>query len=493
MMLSCPQWIQDAAGTSEQKAENAGQVLVDETPEAVAKAREYLEKWSPDAEPGNLKTRSFRVAVRLLEIGVSESTALVLLGEWNDRRAGSAVSLEQLQIQVRDATLYMRKPRGILSPDNASGFTAVEDEPEERTEESDDEASAKSFPFTLAKDITLAPKKFIIDDLVGVGEVSSWYGEPDSGKSTAILHAGCCTASGLLFCGKRILTPGPVLYVAAERGAVVKRRILAWCKHHEVTDLPLAVVDNAVNLRTSMVDTCRIIATANTLAETCGASVVWIIFDTLNRVLAGGDENSPADMGNLIAAVDRVNRETGAHCSTVHHTPLGKLRLRGHSSLLGALDLTVQVAKGDWGGVEIRADKANDLVEKPKFNFNFKSIPLFTDPETGVRTTAPVLVPMEAPDPFEGRLTPEQEAVFDSIKKLVADNPGRAFSASEAFQNPTEWAALGDAEKSAFRRVLNELNETQRILKVSAKGKKTLYKLADPTNPTKPNESPCPS
>jgi hypothetical protein len=277
-----------------------------------------------------------------------------------------------------------------------------------------------------------------------------------------------------------------VLYVAAERGAVVKRRVLAWCKEFGISDLPLAVVDNAVNLRTNIVDAQRIVSTAQDLAALCGGvAPVWIIFDTLNRVLAGGDENSPADMGNLIAAIDYINRATRAHCSTVHHTPLGKLRLRGHGSLNGALDLTVQVTKTTNGWIEVKADKANDLVEKPKFTLQFKSVHLFTDPETGVRTTAPVLEPM---DPFDMPLTQEQEDVLDTIKKLVAGNPAREFSAEETVKNPTGWAALGDAEKSAHRRVLDALNETQRILKVSAKGKKTLYKLLDPTNPTKPNE-----
>src|SRR5262245_44013426 len=117
------------------------------------------------------------------------------------------------------------------------------------------------FPFTMARDITLERKDYIIDEFVGAAELSAWFGPPDSGKSCAILDAGCHVAAGLDYCGRKVKR-GAVLYVALERGAVTKRRILAWCKHHGVADIPLAIVAEAVDLRTGEVDTDRIIDTA---------------------------------------------------------------------------------------------------------------------------------------------------------------------------------------------------------------------------------------
>ena len=92
---------------------------------------------------------------------------------------------------------------------------------------------------------------------------------------------------------------------------------------------------------TGQVDADRIIATAKALARATGLPVVWIIIDTLNRALAGGDENSSKDMGAVISAVDRIQRATGAHCSLIHHVPVDRTdRMRGHGSVLGAVDLT---------------------------------------------------------------------------------------------------------------------------------------------------------
>jgi hypothetical protein len=232
----------------------------------------------------------------------------------------------------------------------------------------------------------------LIEGFLGRHEQSAWYGAPESGKSTGIIDAACRVASGQLYCG-RVVMQGAVLYVAAERGMNVRRRVLAWRLEHGIDDFPLAVIDDAADLRTGAVDTDRIIDAAQRLADECKQPVVWIIFDTLSRVLAGGDENSPRDMGALVASVDRIFRTTDAHCSLVHHTPLGESdRMRGHTSFNGAMDTTVRIEKRN-GIVALEVDKASDLpdAEKPKLFFRFKSITLTSEPHT----TASILIQAE--------------------------------------------------------------------------------------------------
>ena len=76
---------------------------------------------------------------------------------------------------------------------------------------------------------------------------------------------------------------------------------------HDLPDIPLALVDAAVDLRTNKIDAGRVIATAQQLKAVVG----WIIFDTLNRVLAGGDESSSKDMGAVITSVDLIIARRG--------------------------------------------------------------------------------------------------------------------------------------------------------------------------------------
>jgi hypothetical protein len=241
-------------------------------------------------------------------------------------------------------------------------------------------------------------------------------------------------AAGTVYCGNRI-TQGSVLYIAVERGAVVRRRVQAWCRHHGETDIPLAVVSEMIDLRTGRIHTDRIIATAQAFAEAGGIPVVWIIIDTLNRALAGGDENSSKDMGAVIAAVDRIQRATGAHCSLIHHVPVDRTdRMRGHGSVLGAVDLTVRITR-DNKIVMVEADKANDLVEKPRFAFRFENSPVtgklspqrrFSSPATcRYSPAAPSPVPSRGPNRYcamqsSRRWTPADEISMSGAVRVSA-------------------------------------------------------------------------
>jgi hypothetical protein len=253
----------------------------------------------------------------------------------------------------------------------------------------------KPYKMVLARDITAQGtlKVFLIDGFLGRNEVSFWFGQPECGKSTVKIDAACHIATGRPWCGRAVMR-GPVLYVAAERGQTVKRRILAWRLEHGIDDFPLAVIDDTVDLRTGKVDADRILAAADELAKLSGQKVVWIIFDTLSRVLAGGDENSSRDMGLLVQSIDRIYRDTGAHCSLVHHMPLGNGdRMRGHGLANGAGDTTIHVEKQN-GIVTAAVAKASDLPEdeKPAMSFRFKSITVSEEPHR----TASVMIQVEA-------------------------------------------------------------------------------------------------
>jgi hypothetical protein len=63
--------------------------------------------------------------------------------------------------------------------------------------------------------------------------------------------------------------------------------------------------------------------------------------------MAGGDENSPVDMGRVVASADRFRAETGAHFTYVHHTGKDAARgARGHSLLRAATDTEIETTAG---------------------------------------------------------------------------------------------------------------------------------------------------
>jgi RecA-family ATPase len=202
---------------------------------------------------------------------------------------------------------------------------------------------------------------------------------------------GLHIAAGLDWHGRPI-TRGAVLYLALERKKLVERRAIAFRTQHQLPDVPFAIAGGVYDFRNQ--------TTANEITEICkqvenqtGETVVLVIIDTVSRALAGGDENSPKDMGALVATTARLQESTSAHVLLVHHVPHDSIRLRGHGALLGAVDTSVLVAN-DGKVRTAKVVKANDGEEGVGISFTVAGVEIAAD-----GTTAAIAVPTEAPAP----------------------------------------------------------------------------------------------
>jgi hypothetical protein len=90
------------------------------------------------------------------------------------------------------------------------------------------------------------------------------YGPPGSYKSFLALALALGVARGLdTWLGAALLASGPTIYVAAEGGAGLRDRVLAWCDWHQPrTPPPLYFVLEALNMR-DPTDVEALIAAAN--------------------------------------------------------------------------------------------------------------------------------------------------------------------------------------------------------------------------------------
>ena len=91
---------------------------------------------------------------------------------------------------------------------------------------------------------------------------------------------------------------------------------------------------------------------------------VLTVLDTVARSMPGGDENTSRDMGTLIAGADQIRNRAYGAVLLVHHTPLYGTRLRGHSSLEGAVDTNIG-CESDGTTIKITVDKQKDAEPEP--------------------------------------------------------------------------------------------------------------------------------
>ena len=146
----------------------------------------------------------------------------------------------------------------------------------------------------------------------------------------------------------------------------------------------------------------------------------------MSRALCGGDENSPKDMGGLIANIGRIQSAIGVHIALTHHQPVdGKERMRGHGALLGAVDTTVHVVNKD-GTRLAEVVKSSDHEEGQRIAFTLKSVIIDQDDGYGDPVTAPVVVEDQAPTTAKAakravKIPKNATLALNALRDAVAD------------------------------------------------------------------------
>jgi KaiC/GvpD/RAD55 family RecA-like ATPase len=273
------------------------------------------------------------------------------------RLAAEKAEREDRFIEAADriifAAEYMEAGRSDLLPPKANG---------ERSAKPNGQAAKGAAPqkpsmviewFGEAADSALSdPANQLIEGVLDEGGLSVIYGDSGSGKTFAALDMAFHVGASLDWNGKKVRR-GLVVYVAAEGGRRIKRRIAALQKRYreeygDVAPDPLfALVRYPIDLRSSDADLNSLLALVRDAEKKTGEKCVWLIVDTLSRAMAGGDENSPVDMGRIVAAADRFRAMTGAHFTYVHHTGKDAARgARGHSLLRAATDTEIETTAG---------------------------------------------------------------------------------------------------------------------------------------------------
>lgn len=260
-----------------------------------------------------------------------------------------------------------------------------------------DSEAAERFPvrwFSAAAKIAVT--HWVIKGLAERGSMGAIYGASGSGKSFFAIDLALANARAETWMGRRVRGAAS-LYIAAEAGGSIRKRVLAYQIEFGLddADLPFGHIEAAPDLLLDD-DVSELIIAANRFKETAVADHVVIFVDTLSRAMAG-DDGSGQDMPKFVRACDCIRAATGCTLVIVHHVGHGEThRARGHSSFRAALDWEIFV-EGTDGTRTVTVTKVRDGISGDRLAFNLRVVELGTD-EDGDAETSCVVEPADAPE-----------------------------------------------------------------------------------------------
>jgi hypothetical protein len=250
---------------------------------------------------------------------------------------------------------------------------------------------------TLPDFIQRKPLPWIIKGILPRYGTGIDYGAPSSGKTFSAFDLAMTVARGAPWYGHKVKRCG-VVYILAEGSAGFINRVKAYLAYHhlEADSLSFEIIDEAVDLLTSA-QLDEIIVAIKDASERIGP-VGLVIVDTLNRTMAGGDENSSEDMSAYIRNVQYLADTVGAFVLVVHHSGKDASKgSRGHSCAKGNIDIEIEVTD-DAGAHTLTVRKNRDGEAGACFGFRLEQVQLGED-EDGDPITSCVVIPTDTPKP----------------------------------------------------------------------------------------------
>ncbi len=236
-----------------------------------------------------------------------------------------------------------------------------------------------------------------VEGLLIRAAMSVIYGPSNCGKTFLMADLALHVALGWKWWGRDV-TQGAVIYCALEGAFGIRNRVAAFALHHGLDgqDIPFAIIPVALNILNPEADTDRLIAAIEEAAGKLGMPVALVVMDTLSRAIAGGNENSPEDMGRLVANSDKIRQVTGAHIAWVHHSGKDQaLGARGHSLLRAATDTEIEISRPDADSPSTaRVTKQRELEIEGTFTFSLHRVELGLN-QRGKPVTSCVVEPAE--------------------------------------------------------------------------------------------------
>lgn len=231
--------------------------------------------------------------------------------------------------------------------------------------------------YNTAELLRLPPPHWLVEGILTAGGLVGLYGPPETGKSFLAIDLALCVSSGLPWHGHSV-KQGFAIYIAAEGGMGISKRVRTWLSTHKVSASVAQVgwLIEGIPINSTSEDMDVLF---RRIDEEVQERPVLVVVDTLARCMeSGGDENQQKDMGHFIAGIDRLRQEYKATVLIVHHTNKGTLdQERGSTAFRGAADTMCLTELNRDGSITLSCNKQKDSERFEDKIFQLKIIPQF--------------------------------------------------------------------------------------------------------------------
>lgn len=413
VMAQLPSWLKSMAGEKKTKADREEAPAVDTDLEHnVERAISYLQNAPEAIEGSGGDATAYTVACKVRDFGLSENMAIELMHEHYADRC-SPYDADWLESKVVNAYQYAQKPIGSSTAEAAFQDVEAPEQTADTLECPDPQKPLPRFKFLTRDEILAAPPlQWRVKGVIPSRGLAAMSGQSRAGKSFLVFDMACAIAEGRSWFGYRT-KPCPIVYVCLEGEAGFKHRVEAWEKQN---GRPMPAGITMIKEPFQIVDPTQVAGLAMDAPKNA-----LIIVDTMSRSSAGVDENGPEGMGLIIKGGGDLQRLTdGIVLLVAHEGKDASKGLRGHSSLIAALDGHVVVTKDNdqciW-----KIDKAKDGKDGAEHGFELEVLELGLD-EDGDKITSCVILPTEKPIRSRPKLTKAEQVGLDAFHAAMDDD-----------------------------------------------------------------------
>jgi hypothetical protein len=321
-------------------------------------------------------------------------------------------------------------------------------------------------PLTLEQLLALDPGRWLVNEVLRLGELAVLYAPPGTYKTFIALSMALSVALGIPWAIHETIE-GAVLYIAGEGLYSIRERTKAWMQQFPDQEGVRARLQENFFVLGDVVSFLEPdFELLLGLVKGFKRGFKLIVVDTLARCMAGGDENSAEDMGLFVHACDRLRKATGSSVLLVHHTGKADAQSeRGSSALRGAADAMYLVTGSDDESRVVRLECSKQKEGEPFAPIHFKlDIVEVGIGDYGLPRTSGRLVQIAAPKEESVRGKPAAMDAAEAIQLALAEG---------FFENGAPGTALQEAsqvQRAKFYRRLKKLVEDGIVEKFPERG-----------------------